>query len=176
MRFTLPLGLFVALVVVLAIGLTRDPRLLPSPMIGKPAPAFELATLAAPEHLVTRKDLLGHPYLLNVWASWCVACRDEHPLLIELSHGGQVDIIGLDYKDERDDATAWLRERGDPYRLTLCDPAGQLGLDLGVYGVPETFVIDAAGIIRHKHVGPLTPEVISQTLLPLMVELSRSGT
>ena len=171
LRFAVPLGLFVTLVVVLAVGLTRDPRLLPSPLIGKPLPAFNLASLATIDRKVSRADLLGHPYLLNVWASWCVACRDEHALLIDLGHRGKVDIIGLNYKDEREAASHWLRDRGDPYRLVLCDPLGQLGLDLGVYGVPETFVIDAAGVIRHKHVGPLTDAVLAQEITPLLAQL-----
>ena len=173
MRYVLPLGIFGALVVVLAIGLTRDPRLVPSPLIGKPAPDFALSTLHEPGRVLTRSDLLGQPFVLNVWASWCVACRDEHPLLLELERSGAARVVGLNYKDERAAADAWLRERGDPYALTLFDPHGRLGLDLGVYGVPETFVIDATGTIRHKHVGPLTAGVISGQLLPLLASLKR---
>ena len=139
MRFILPLGLFVVVVGFLAVGLERDPRLVPSPLIGKPLPAFELGSLAAPERPLTRADLDGDIYLLNVWASWCAACRVEHPLLVDLARQGQLQLVGLNYKDELEAARQWLVERGDPYRLSLHDPTGQLGLDLGVYGVPETF-------------------------------------
>lgn len=166
MRFILPLGAFVLLVVVLGIGLTRDPKLVPSPLIGKPMPDFALATLATPEQALTRADLLGKPYLLNVWASWCVACRDEHGVLLEFAAANSIDIVGLNYKDEQADARAWLKERGDPYRLSVFDPQGRLGLDLGVYGVPETFLIDAAGVIRHKHIGPLDARIVAEEIVP----------
>ncbi len=176
MRFALPLGLFVVIVALLAVGLSRDPRHVPSPLIGKPAPDFNLQSLAAPARVLTIADLRGQVFMLNVWASWCVACRTEHPLLLELAASGVVDIIGLNYKDERPDALAWLRERGDPYRLSVHDPQGDLGLDLGVYGVPETFVIDAGGVIRYKHIGPLSPDVLDTELLPLLAKLSPAST
>ena len=166
MRFLLPLGLFVTVVVFLALGLGRDPSLVPSPLIGKPLPAFTLQELHEPARTRDRQSLAGQPLLLNVWASWCAACRDEHPLLVELARSSDVAIIGINYKDERSDAVRWLQQRGDPYRYSLHDHGGTLGLDLGVYGVPETFVIDAAGVIRYKHVGPLTPEVLSEAILP----------
>ncbi|MEX2479561.1 MAG: DsbE family thiol:disulfide interchange protein [Gammaproteobacteria bacterium] len=171
MRFLIPLALFVIVVGFLTVGLERDPRLVPSPLIGKPLPAFELGSLAAPDTALTRHDLDGEIYLLNVWASWCAACRDEHPLLVELARQGTVPLIGLNYKDELDDARRWLIERGDPYRLSLHDQSGQLGLDLGVYGVPETFLVDAGGIIRYKHIGPLTADVLSRDILPLLAAL-----
>ncbi len=174
MRFALPLGIFAALLLVLGIGLTRDPKLVPSPLIGKPVAEFALATLADEDRHLRRGDLLGKPYLLNVWASWCVACRDEHPLLLELASKQLIDVIGLNYKDERPAAQDWLNARGNPYRLNLFDPNGKLGLDLGVYGVPETFVIDAAGIIRHKHIGPLDAQILNDELLPVIRALQGS--
>lgn len=174
MRFAAPLLLFATLVVFLGIGLERDPRLVPSPLIGKPAPQFALGTLANPDTLLTRDALLGRPFLLNVWASWCAQCREEHPLLVELGRAGQVLLIGLNYHDELAAGRQWLVERGDPYRLSLFDPQGKLGLDLGVYGVPETFLIDGQGVIRYKHIGPLNHEVLTRQLLPLLASLERA--
>lgn len=173
MRFAVPLLLFATLVVFLGIGLQRDPRLLPSPLIGQPAPQFSLGTLATPDTPLTRDALLGRPFLLNVWASWCAQCREEHPLLVELGRAGQVLLIGLNYHDELEAGRRWLTERGDPYRLSLFDPQGKLGLDLGVYGVPETFLIDGQGVIRYKHVGPLNNEILTRQLLPLLASLER---
>ena len=175
MRFAVPLLLFVALAVFLGIGLKRDPRLVPSPLIGKAAPEFALGTLAAPAQTVQRQDLLGRPFLLNVWASWCAQCRDEHPLLLDLARAGSIMLVGLNYHDELEAGRQWLAERGDPYRVTLFDPQGKLGLDLGVYGVPETFLIDAKGVIRYKHIGPLSNEVLNQQLLPLLTSLEKDG-
>lgn len=175
MRFIVPLAIFVVLVVVLAIGLKLDPRYVPSPLIDKPAPAFALTQLADPAQPYTRADLLGRPLLLNVWASWCSACRVEHPLLVELAQRNGVEIIGLNYKDTREDAAAWLMMHGNPYRQSIFDPDGKLGLDLGVYGVPETFVLDAQGVIRYKQVGPLTPEVWAQDVQPLLAKLQAKG-
>jgi len=174
MRFIVPLAIFIVLVVVLAVGLKLDPRYVPSPLIDKPAPEFTLTRLADPAGPITRQDLLGRPLLLNVWASWCSACRIEHPLLVEIAQREQVEIIGLNYKDTREDAGAWLKTHGDPYRESIYDPDGKLGLDLGVYGVPETFVIDAAGVIRYKQVGPLTPEVWQQEIKPLLAQLAQA--
>lgn len=171
MRFVVPLAIFIVLVVVLAVGLKLDPRYVPSPLIDKPAPEFALTRLADPDAPIAREDLLGRPLLLNVWASWCSACRVEHPLLVELAHQG-VEIVGLNYKDTRADAGAWLKAHGDPYRDSIFDPDGKLGLDLGVYGVPETFVLDAAGVIRYKQVGPLTPEIWMKEVKPLLAELA----
>ena len=122
-----------------------------------------------------RQDLLGRPFLLNVWASWCAQCRDEHPLLLELARAGSIMLVGLNYHDELEAGRQWLAQRGDPYRVTLFDPQGKLGLDLGVYGVPETFLIDAKGVIRYKHIGPLSNEVLNQQLLPLLTSLEKDG-
>ncbi|MGQ0656563.1 MAG: DsbE family thiol:disulfide interchange protein [Chromatiales bacterium] len=171
-RFLLP-GVFVVLVAFLFIGLQLNPRQVPSPLIGKAAPAFQLAQLYAPERSFSPRDMLGEVWLLNVWASWCVSCRDEHPLLVEFARANTVALVGLNYKDEPEDAQAWLARFGDPYRLSLTDLDGRVGIDFGVYGVPETFVIDKAGVIRYKHVGPLTAAALAETILPLVRELQK---
>ena len=171
-RFLLPLVLFLALAVFLAIGLNRDPREVPSPLIGKPAPAFDLPLLADASKALGRQDLLGQVWMLNVWASWCEACRDEHPVLVQFAQSRMVPVYGLDYKDERKDALAWLRLAGDPYAATLFDHDGRTGIDFGVYGVPETFLIDQQGIIRLKHIGPLTPQVLSDEIEPMIRKLN----
>ena len=173
-RYLLPLLVFVLLAGFLAIGLKRDPREVPSPLIDKPAPAFSLPQLDAPDQQVAAKDLLGQVWLLNVWASWCVACRQEHPLLVDLSRAGQVKLYGLNYKDKRDDALGWLQKFGNPYLKSMSDTEGLVGIDYGVYGVPETFVIDKQGVIRYKQIGPVTPEAIRDTLLPLVARLEKS--
>ncbi|MCR4348200.1 MAG: DsbE family thiol:disulfide interchange protein [Sulfuricaulis sp.] len=170
-KYIAPLVLFIFLGLLLAYGLNLDPRKIPSPLIGKSLPAFSLATVADPARKVSRDELLGGAYLLNVWASWCVACRQEHPFLNELSRNKTVPIIGLNYKDKRQDALGWLGSLGNPYELSLSDSDGRLGIDLGVYGVPETFVIDKQGIIRYKQIGPITPEAWEQKLAPLIKEL-----
>lgn len=171
MRYALPLVAFVVVVGFLAVGLERDPRLVPSPLIGKPLPAFALPRLADAAD-VDNTALAGQVYVLNVWASWCVACREEHPLLVELGNSGRVKLVGMNYKDERADALAWLERRGDPYVFSLYDHEGRLGLDLGVYGVPETFVIDQDGIVRFKHVGPLDAGTLNEAVLPLVERLA----
>jgi cytochrome c biogenesis protein CcmG/thiol:disulfide interchange protein DsbE len=171
-KYLVPLAIFVVLGLLLAYGLNLDPRKIPSPLIGKPLPAFSLATVADPARKVGRDDLLGRAYLLNVWSSWCVACRQEHPFLNELARNRVVPIIGLNYKDRREDALGWLGSLGNPYELSLSDGDGRLGIDLGVYGVPETFVIDKQGVIRYKQIGPITPEVWEQKLAPLIKEIS----
>ena len=158
-RVVLPLVVFLTIVVFLAVGLNRDPRLVPSPLIGKPAPAFDLPALRDADRRLTLADIKGRPVLLNVWATWCGACRAEHPFLMELARRGEVAIYGVNYRDERNAAIAWLGQLGDPYDASIYDPNGVLALDLGVYGAPETFVLDAQGVITYKHVGPLTPEV-----------------
>ena len=155
----------------LAIGLKLDPREVPSPLIDKAVPSFSLPLLATPSNMLTPQELKGKVWLLNVWASWCVSCRQEHPLLVELAKSGVVPIYGLNYKDKRDDALAWLRERGDPYLQSLSDTDGRVGIDFGVYGVPETFVIDRHGVIRYKQIGPLTPEALRDTIMPLVRRL-----
>ena len=170
-RFLIPLAVFLVLVAFLAIGLSRDPHEVPSPLIGKPAPAFRLPALHEPRQTVSRDDLRGQVWLLNVWASWCVSCREEHPVLVELAKSGVVPIYGLDYKDTRDAALKWLAERGDPYTLSIVDADGKVGIDYGVYGVPETYVIDKQGVIRYKHIGPLTPQVLQDRILPLVRKL-----
>ena len=171
-RFLLPLALFLVLVGFLAAGLGLDPREVPSPLVGKPAPAFQASALARPETTIRRDDLLGKVWLLNVWASWCGACRDEHPVLVDYARRGGVPIYGLNYKDKREDGIGWLKQFGNPYTDSLFDPEGRIGIDFGVYGVPETFVIDRAGVIRYKHIGPITPAVLRDKIEPLLRRLS----
>jgi len=171
-RFLLPFGIFLMLVVFLAVGLTLKPSEVPSPLIGKPAPGFELAQLDDPWKTLSPKDLRGQVWLLNVWASWCVSCRDEHPLLVKLAQSSVAPIYGLNYKDKRHDALAWLARFGNPYVASVSDADGKAGIDYGVYGVPETYVIDDKGMIRHKHIGPLTPEILENKILPLVKELN----
>jgi cytochrome c biogenesis protein CcmG, thiol:disulfide interchange protein DsbE len=170
-RFLIPLVVFVVLVVFLAIGLKLNPREVPSPLIDKPAPAFQLARLDDPARSVRLEDLRGQVWLLNVWASWCVACLQEHPLLVEFSRSGSVPIYGLNYKDKPDAASAWLSKHGNPYTVSIVDTDGRVGIDYGVYGVPETFVIDKQGVIRYKHIGPVTPEALSDKIIPLLRSL-----
>jgi len=164
---------FIALVGFLAIGLNRDPGEVPSPFIGKPAPAFSLpilpeTTLFATQPEISNGDMAGKVWLFNVWASWCVACRDEHPLLIGLSRKNLVDIVGLNYKDTVADASQWLHRFGNPYSVIAVDESGNVGIDYGVYGVPETFIIDKKGLIRMKHIGPLTAQDMENKILPLI--------
>jgi cytochrome c biogenesis protein CcmG/thiol:disulfide interchange protein DsbE len=173
-RFTIPLAVFVVILAFLFVGLGLNPREVPSPLIGKPAPAFQLAQLHAPDRAFTQKDMLGQVWLLNVWASWCISCRDEHPLLVQLAKAKTVPLVGLNYKDKPDEAKAWLKQFGDPYQLSISDLQGRVGIDYGVYGVPETFVIDKAGVIRHKHIGPITPDALEKKILPLVKELQKS--
>ncbi len=173
-RYLLPLVIFLVLAGFLAVGLNRDPHEVPSPLVNKPAPAFKLPRLDAPEQMMSTQDLRGQVWLLNVWASWCVACRQEHPLLVELAKTGTVKVYGLNYKDKREDALGLLRKSGDPYVTSLSDTEGLVGIDYGVYGVPETFVIDKQGVIRHKQIGPITPESLRDTLLPLVAQLEAS--
>ena len=170
----IPFVVFVGIMIFLARGLTLKPGEVPSPFVGKPAPEFDLPSLMAPGARISESTLSGKPWLLNVWASWCAACRDEHPLLNELSANGIVDIIGLNYKDGRDDALGWLDVHGNPYAEVAVDQDGAVGIEYGVYGVPETFVIDANGIVRMKHIGPITTDTLSTKLLPLLQELGVS--
>ena len=169
--FLIPLFAFFALAAILAVGLKRDPREVPSPLIDKPAPRFTLPRLDDPSKTIGLDDLRGKVWVLNVWASWCVACRQEHPLLMEFAKKRLVPVYGLDYKDDRADAQAWLARFGNPYEASLSDTDGRVGIDFGVYGVPETFVIDASGVIRLKHIGPLTPEVLADKIEPLLKKL-----
>ena len=170
-RFLLPLGIFIVLVVFLGIGLNRNPREVPSPLIDKPAPAFQVPQLHEPAKTISQKDMLGKVWLFNVWASWCVSCRQEHPVLVELSKKNVVPIVGLNYKDGREDGMKWLQDWGNPYVLSAFDQDGRVGIDYGVYGVPETFVVDRAGIIRYKHIGPVTQADLDTVLLPKVREL-----
>lgn len=171
-RFLLPLLLFLALAVFLGLGLRLNPKEVPSPLIDKLAPDFALPVLADPARTLRRQDMLGRVWMLNVWASWCTACRQEHPLLVDFSRQQQVQIYGLNYKDDRLSALAWLEDGGNPYTDSLFDEAGRVGIDFGVYGVPETFIIDKAGVIRFKHIGPITPEVLHQKIEPLLRQLN----
>lgn len=195
-RFLWPLIGFVLLVVLLAVGLNLNPRDVPSPLVGKPAPAFTLARLDAPDKTFSPQDMKGQVWLLNVWASWCVSCRQEHPVLVDMArtqNNPPLKLVGLNYKEVRGDgaldaskfsadeerrltierARGWLTRHGDPYLFSALDIDGRVGIDYGVYGVPETYVIDKAGIIRLKHTGPLTPEVVKGKLLPLVAELNK---
>lgn len=175
MRFLIPLFVFLGLVVFLGIGLTLDPREVPSPFIGKPAPTFSLPQVGDPARTLGSQDFKGQVSLLNVWASWCVSCRQEHPLLVSLAKRNIVPVYGLDYKDERDAALGWLSKLGNPYVASAFDEDGRVAIDFGVYGVPETFLIDKQGIIRYKLTGPLTEEVLEKTLLPLIRNLQQEG-
>jgi len=171
-RWLWPLGLFMVLVVFLGVGLTLNPRVVPSPLIGKPAPSFQLPQLHEPEKTFSQKELAGKVWLLNVWASWCASCRDEHPVLVDLAGSGAVPIYGLNYKDKRPDGIAWLQRFGNPYVLSAYDIQGRVGIDYGVYGVPETYVIDKQGVIRYKQIGPVTPTVLKDKILPLIAKLN----
>ena len=169
----IPLVLFVVIAIFLGIGLTMNPRDVPSPLIGKPVPEFRLPPVKGRSLGLASADLRGQVSLVNVFASWCVACREEHPLLLGLAKKGVVPIHGLNYKDKPDDAQAWLDQLGDPYTRTGADISGRVGIDWGVYGVPETFVIDRDGVIVHKHIGPITPEALSKTIMPIIDKLKR---
>jgi cytochrome c biogenesis protein CcmG/thiol:disulfide interchange protein DsbE len=173
-RYLVPLGIFLVLVAFLYRGLSLDPKLVPSPLVGKPMPAFTLTRLQDPNTSISDTDIKGKVALLNIWATWCVSCRAEHETLLELAKTGKVDIYGLNYKDERAAAQQWLRQLGNPYVANAFDDTGRVGIDWGVYGAPETFVIDRQGIIRHKHVGPLTADVVNEEILPLVAELQTS--
>ncbi|WP_126447254.1 DsbE family thiol:disulfide interchange protein [Sulfuricystis multivorans] len=173
-KFTWPLVIFILLVGLLAVGLNLNPREVPSPLIGKPAPAFEVAQLADPARKFSPKEMLGKVWLLNVWASWCVSCREEHPVIVEYAMKGLLPpVVGLNYKDKREDGLRWLARFGDPYLLSAFDADGRVGIDYGVYGVPETYLIDKAGVIRFKQIGPITPEVMEKKILPLVKELDK---
>jgi cytochrome c biogenesis protein CcmG/thiol:disulfide interchange protein DsbE len=173
-KFLIPLLLFTVLVIFLAIGLNRDPQEVPSPLINKLAPAFEIPQLSEAKQSFSPASMKGQVWILNVWASWCVACREEHPVLVELAKSKIAPIIGLDYKDKREDALAMLAKQGNPYLLSAFDANGRVGIDYGVYGVPETYVIDKAGMIRFKHIGPITMNILNQKIYPLISELQKS--
>jgi len=166
-----PLLIFLLIGAMLAIGLTRDPRTVPSPLIGQPVPEFSLPPVLGRSLGLASADLKGEISLVNVFASWCVACRDEHPLLMQLQREGIVALHGLNYKDRPEDAARWLDELGDPYTRTGADIDGRVAIDWGVYGVPETFVIDRNGRISYKHIGPITPQVLDEILRPHIEKL-----
>ncbi|MCK9619483.1 MAG: DsbE family thiol:disulfide interchange protein [Methylobacter sp.] len=171
LKYILPLILFIVLAVFLALGLNLHPSEIPSPLIDKPAPAFSAPKLQAPEEKLSPTDLKGKVWLFNVWASWCASCRSEHPVLNQLAQQKAAVIVGLNYKDEPEAAKGWLAQLGNPYDVSIMDQDGRIGIDWGVYGVPETFVIDKRGVIRYKHTGPVTPEDVQQTFLPLIAKL-----
>lgn len=170
-KFLIPLAIFLAIGWFLLLGLDRNPRDIPSPLVGKPAPDFSLPVLADLSRTWTPAEMKGQVWLLNVWGSWCTACQVEHPLLLELAAKKTVPIVGLAWKDMPDNSKAWLKRFGDPYLLSVMDFNGKVAIDYGVYGAPETFLIDKQGVIRFKQVGPVTPEVISGKLLPLVAQL-----
>ena len=169
------LGVFIALVAILAVGLRLDPREVPSPLIGKPAPPFELPLLNEPDKRFSQKEMLGKVWIMNVWASWCPPCLVEHPVVTRIAKSGLAPVVGLNYKDTRDEALPWLKRNGDPYQLIVFDASGRIGIDYGVYGVPETYVIDRKGVIRYKHIGPLTADVVQKKVEPLVKELNAGG-
>ena len=171
LRYLVPLAIFALLVAFLYRGLSLDPKLVPSPLVGKPIPTFTLTRLDNPAVTISDADFRGKVTLLNVWATWCVSCRREHETLVELAKTGQVEIYGLNYKDNREDANRYLAQLGNPYVANAFDNDGRVGIDWGVYGAPETFIIDREGIIRHKHIGPLTIEIINDEILPLVAKL-----
>ncbi|HIF50999.1 MAG TPA: DsbE family thiol:disulfide interchange protein [Thiotrichaceae bacterium] len=173
-RYLLPLAFFIGLVVLFIFGLRNDPRKIPSPLIDKPAPVFNLPTLHAPEITIHLKDLKGKVSLINVWASWCAACRTEHPLLVDAvakDKNLNLHLYGLNYKDKRADALQWLNQLGNPYIESAFDESGSIGIDYGVYGVPETFILDKDGIIRYKHIGPIDKQQLDTIILPLVKKL-----
>ena len=166
------LGVFAALVLLLAIGLRLNPREVPSPLIGKAAPPFDLPLLQQPDKRFSEKQMLGRVWILNVWASWCPPCLVEHPVVTRVAAAGIAPVIGLNYKDAREEALPWLERNGNPYQLIVFDRDGRIGIDYGVYGVPETYVIDRQGVIRFKHIGPLSAEVVQQKVEPLVKQLA----
>ena len=171
MRFILPLGVFGLLVVLLGLGLTMDPKKVPSPLIGKPAPAFNLPQLHNQQVSFAPENFKGKVWILNVWASWCVSCRAEHKVITKLANMKLVDIVGLNYKDEPKDGQLWLQQFGNPYTLSALDYEGRAGIDWGVYGVPETFVIGKDGLIKYKHIGPVTDQALVEEILPVLKTL-----
>ena len=193
-KFFIPLGLFLVLVAFLAVGLKRNPQEIPSPLLGKPAPLFSLSTLDAGGAKFGPQDMKGKVWMLNVWATWCVACRDEHPLLVAFSKANQLPIVGLNYKEvqaqdapagrqltpedklriARERSAVWLQRLGDPYVVSVFDLDGRVGIDYGVYGVPETYIIDKEGVIRFKQVGAVTLETLQSQILPLLQKLNAS--
>ena len=175
LAFLVPLALFGGLAAVLGVGLSLDPHEVPSPLIGKRVPEFELRPVKGRAHGLATADLIGQVSLVNVFASWCVACRAEHPVLVDLARRNVVAVNGLNYKDAPDDAARWLDQWGDPYARTGADIDGRVAIDWGVYGVPETFLIDANGRIAYKHIGPMTAEFVRDKLLPMIETLRKQA-
>lgn len=171
MRFLLPFAIFVILAVFLFVGLSLKPREVPSPLVGQAAPAFTLPQLHEPARQFSPQDMKGKVWLFNVWASWCVACEAEHPLFMELARQNLVPILGMAYKDKPENSMKWLNRGGNPYALVISDAEGRVGIDYGVYGVPETYVIDKQGVIQHKHIGAVTEQDLQEIILPLIKEL-----
>jgi cytochrome c biogenesis protein CcmG/thiol:disulfide interchange protein DsbE len=171
-RYLIPLAIFIVLAGFLGVGLKLNPREVPSPLVDKPAPAFSLPLLKDPAVQLAAEQMKGQVWVLNVWASWCVPCLAEHPYVTQMARSSGAQVIGLNYKDKPADATAWLARHGDPYASIVADRDGRVGIDYGVYGVPETFVIDKAGVIRFKQIGPITPEALRDKLLPLIKRLN----
>ncbi len=171
LKHLIPLILFGVVAVFLGIGLKLDPRDIPSALIDLPAPDFSLPVLSDSSRNFTNKDMLGKVWLLNVWASWCVSCRSEHPIFNQLAQRNIVPIIGLNYKDDPNAAKQWLAQLGNPYKTSIMDIEGRIGIDYGVYGVPETFVIDKKGLIRYKHTGPVSGQDVQEIILPLINKL-----
>ncbi|MBV2089627.1 MAG: DsbE family thiol:disulfide interchange protein [Candidatus Thiodiazotropha sp. (ex. Lucinisca nassula)] len=175
LRYSVPLIVFGIIAVFLYKGLGMNPREIPSPLIGKSIPEFSLPSVESAQTMINDQNLKGKIYLLNVWATWCVSCRAEHDTLVHLARSGKVEIVGLNWKDERVKAQAWLQQLGDPYTVNIFDQKGRTAIDLGVYGAPETFLVDADGIIHYKHAGPLTLGVFNETLLPMINDLKAKG-
>lgn len=171
-RFLIPAGLFVGLMAFFFVSLDRDKETLPSPLIGKPAPTFELPMLGDPTRQVANSQFAGKPYVLNVWGTWCVGCRQEHEVLLEIARRGQVPIVGLNWKDDGAAAQRWLQELGNPYSVVAADEEGRAAIDWGVYGAPETFLVDARGTVIFKHIAPMTLEIWERDFVPL---LSQAG-
>jgi cytochrome c biogenesis protein CcmG/thiol:disulfide interchange protein DsbE len=175
----LPLAGFALVVLLLGFGISwmrsNSMSEVPSPLIGKPAPAFNLPLLHEPDKNVSNTDLGGKPYLLNVFASWCFACLDEHPLLMAEAKRLGIPVIGFNYKDEADDAKRWLSRFGDPYSMVIADRDGRVAIDFGVYGAPETFLVDANGVIRYKRIGALTPAIIATEVKPRLEAMAKGG-
>jgi cytochrome c biogenesis protein CcmG/thiol:disulfide interchange protein DsbE len=175
-RYLIPLGVFVVLAAFLAVGLKLDPKRVPSPLVGKPVPTFSLPRLKDPTLIFDQAELKGKVSLVNIWATWCVSCRAEHEVLMALARTDRVDIYGLNYKDDRKSALRWLEQLGDPYVANAFDADGRVGIDWGVYGAPETFVIDSDGLIQYKHIGPLTLEILEERILPIVDKLTTGAT